>query len=417
MKNADFYNGNIAFIKTDNVRHGYIDRNFNDYLSELGNEQISRTTLQPNDIITTIIGATEKVVARSAIIQKDLLPCNINQNIVQIRINDAIISPYYVYFYLNSFYGKNYLYYYSRQTEQINLNCNEVSYVRIPRFSNKFQSLLDDIFVKSQLSVQNAEKGYKSAEELLNIELHINGIQNSKNYSIKSYLNSFCKTKRLDAEYYQDKYDKLFPLIKNPEKLSNIVKIAKSIEPGSDEYRQDGIPFIRVSDLSKFGISETEIYLDKAKYKSAIKPKKDSILFSKDGSIGIAYKVEEDIDAVTSSALLHLTVKTTDILPDYLALTLNSNVVQLQAERDSGGSIIEHWRLGDIKELVIPVLDIKIQTKIAQKVQESFRLRNRANDLLKKGIQSVEIAIEKNEEYASQWLIENTNEIYHKDKY
>ncbi len=409
MKNADFYNGNIAFIKTDNVRHGYIDRNFNDYLSELGNEQISRTTLQPNDIITTIIGATEKVVARSAIIQKDLLPCNINQNIVQIRVNDAIISPYYVYFYLNSFYGKNYLYYYSRQTEQINLNCNEVSYVRIPRFSNKFQSLLDDIFVKSQLSVQNAEKGYKSAEELLNIELHINGIQNSKNYSIKSYLNSFCKTKRLDAEYYQDKYDKLFPLIKNPEKLSNIVKIAKSIEPGSDEYRQDGIPFIRVSDLSKFGISETEIYLDKAKYKSAIKPKKDSILFSKDGSIGIAYKVEEDIDAVTSSALLHLTVKTTDILPDYLALTLNSNVVQLQAERDSGGSIIEHWRLGDIKELVIPVLDIKIQTKIAQKVQESFRLRNRANDLLKKGIQSVEIAIEKNEEYASQWLIENTN--------
>lgn len=417
MKNADFYNGNIAFIKTDNVRHGYIDRNFNDYLSELGNEQISRTTLQPNDIITTIIGATEKVVARSAIIQKDLLPCNINQNIVQIRVNDAIISPYYVYFYLNSFYGKNYLYYYSRQTEQINLNCNEVSYVRIPRFSNKFQSLLDDIFVKSQLSVQNAEKGYKSAEELLNIELHINGIQNSKNYSIKSYLNSFCKTKRLDAEYYQDKYDKLFPLIKNPEKLSNIVKIAKSIEPGSDEYRQDGIPFIRVSDLSKFGISETEIYLDKAKYKSAIKPKKDSILFSKDGSIGIAYKVEEDIDAVTSSALLHLTVKTTDILPDYLALTLNSNVVQLQAEKDSGGSIIEHWRLGDIKELVIPVLDIKIQTKIAQKVQESFRLRNRANDLLKKGIQSVEIAIEKNEEYASQWLIENTNEIYHKDKY
>lgn len=409
MKNADFYNGNIAFIKTDNVRHGYIDRNFNDYLSELGNEQISRTTLQPNDIITTIIGATEKVVARSAIIQKDLLPCNINQNIVQIRVNDAIISPYYVYFYLNSFYGKNYLYYYSRQTEQINLNCNEVSYVRIPRFSNKFKSLLDDIFVKSQLSVQNAEKGYKSAEELLNIELHINGIQNSKNYSIKSYLNSFCKTKRLDAEYYQDKYDKLFPLIKNPEKLSNIVKIAKSIEPGSDEYRQDGIPFIRVSDLSKFGISETEIYLDKAKYKSAIKPKKDSILFSKDGSIGIAYKVEEDIDAVTSSALLHLTVKTTDILPDYLALTLNSNVVQLQAERDSGGSIIEHWRLGDIKELVIPVLDIKIQTKIAQKVQESFRLRNRANDLLKKGIQSVEIAIEKNEEYASQWLIENTN--------
>jgi hypothetical protein len=41
----------------------------------------------------------------------------------------------------------------------------------------------------------------------------------------------------------------------------------------------------------------------------SLKPTKDTILFSKDGSVGIAYKVEQDVDLITSSALLHLKVK------------------------------------------------------------------------------------------------------------
>ena len=42
-----------------------------------------------------------------------------------------------------------------------------------------------------------------------------------------------------------------------------IVTIKKSIEPGSSEYLDKGIPFIRVSDMNKFGISEPRVYLSK----------------------------------------------------------------------------------------------------------------------------------------------------------
>lgn len=74
-----------------------------------------------------------------------------------------------------------------------------------------------------------------------------------------------------------------------------------------------------------------------------IKPRKDTILLSKDGSVGIAYKVSEDMNAITSGAILHLSVKADEVLPDYLTLVLNSKVVQMQAERDSG-SILQHWK-------------------------------------------------------------------------
>lgn len=115
------------------------------------------------------------------------------------------------------------------------------------------------------------------------------------------------------------------------------------------------------------------------------------------------------MDCITSGALLHLSVKKTTILPDYLALVLNSKIVQLQAERDSVGSIINHWRLPEIEMVLIPMLDYDIQNQISQKVQESFKLRKDSKNLINVAIRAVELAIEKNEEYASQWLIENSN--------
>ena len=43
---------------------------------------------------------------------------------------------------------------------------------------------------------------------------------------------------------------------------------------------------------------------------------------------------------ISSSGILHLTMKDNAVLPDYLTLVLNSKLVRLQAERSAGGSII-----------------------------------------------------------------------------
>ena len=209
----------------------------------------------------------------------------------------------------------------------------------------------------------------------------------------------------MDAEYYLPKYDALFETLSKftTANLGELVSIKKSIEPGSEAYQDEGIPFVRVSDVNKFGISEPSIRLSPAIVSDieSLYPRKNTILLSKDGSIGIAYKVEEDMQVVTSGALLHLTVKdTSQILPDYLTLTLNSQIVQLQAERDCNGAIIQHWKPSDIEKVRIPVLDTDKQKEISDKVQESFRLRKEAKRLLEKAIKAVETAIETDEETA-----------------
>lgn len=275
---------------------------------------------------------------------------------------------------------------------------------------NKSKSLLENAKVQVENVIQTG--GYKTlleqslyyfrlAEWLLLQELFLDYWQSrgSVSCSIKSF-SAVQSTGRLDSEYYQPKYDELFEHLAKYKctKLGDIVAIKKSIEPGSDSYIEEGIPFIRVSDVNKFEIGKTDLHLSPKEFNiEVLRPHKDTIIFSKDGSIGIAYKCEKNLDIITSGALLHLDIRNENILPDYLTLVLNSIVTQLQAERDSNGAIIQHWKLDDIKKIIVPVLPMQIQSLIAEKVQKSFALRKQSKRLLEQAKRMVEEEIEKKE--------------------
>ena len=138
-------------------------------------------------------------------------------------------------------------------------------------------------------------------------------------------------------------------------------------------------------------------------YGDIIMPEKDTILLSKDGSVGIAYKVEENTNIITSGAILHLTVKDDSVIPDYLTLALNSIIVKMQAERDAGGSVIQHWKPSEIEKVIIPILDNEVQVQITEKVQESFALRRESARLL----ELAKTAIEQGEDKAMELLTQN----------
>ena len=276
----------------------------------------------------------------------------------------------------------------------------------------RFQKIVQDQFLLANDKRLKSAKLYEEAEELLDRYLNISDLSQEKAINIVSLSQSMQLSGRLDAEYYQPKYATLLRILKklttkNLGGANGIVSIKKSIEPGSEAYQDEGIPFIRVSDVDNFGISQTSIKLsqDIVPNVERLYPTKDTILLSKDGSVGIAYKVAEDMKVVTSGALLHLTVKDqSQVLPDYLTLILNSPIGQLQAERDCNGAIIQHWRPNDIEKVLIPILDMNKQKEIADKVQKSFKLRRESERLLDIAKQAVEIAIETDEDTALSWL-------------
>ena len=91
-------------------------------------------------------------------------------------------------------------------------------------------------------------------------------------------------------------------------------------------------------------------------------------------------------------------------MPDYLTLVLNSVIVGMQAERDAGGSIIQHWKPSEIENVIIPKLSQEIQQEITNKAKESFALRRESKRLLNLVKTAVETAIEQGENEALKLL-------------
>lgn len=376
------------------------------YMAENDYDRLNKYALTTNDILVSVVGT----LGNACIIQEHEVPAIFSCKSTAVRANS--VNPFYLLSYLNSKYGRELLCRKERGAIQKGLNLDDLKTLDIPLFSEDLSKRVEYLITKALNSISCAKQVYSEAEVQLETILCSATIAPSKNHSIKTLAVSFLKSSRLDAEYYQPKFDVLFDtLAKFPNMRlggnDGIVDIKKSIEPGSDAYKDEGIPFVRVSDVSKYEITAPEIYLsyDVVENVDALYPKKDTILFSKDGSVGIAYKLECDEDIITSGALLHLTVKnTSEILPDYLTLALNSTVVQMQAERDSNGAIIQHWKPSEIENVIVPVLDIDKQKELSEMVQKSFALRRQSKQLLEYAKQTVEMAIEQGEDTALAWL-------------
>jgi type I restriction enzyme S subunit len=322
------------------------------------------------------------------------------------------IDPYYLMVFLRCKYGFEQLLRQRELTIQYQLTLPRVKAVDVFLADDKLQKAVNRLCGKSREFQKNSNEAYQFAEQTLMEIVKFPDFSAFGTHSIKSINESFTLSGRLDAEYYQPKYDALFETLSRFKcaKLggaNGLVNITKSIEPGSEAYVEEGIPFVRVSDVSRFELSEPEIKLrsDILPNPEVLFPQKDTILLSKDGSVGIAYKVETPMSVITSGALLHLKIRDkSTILPDYLTLVLNSPIVQLQAERDSNGAIIQHWKPSEIENVIIPILEMDLQKEIAAKVQESFTLRKQSKQLLEYAKQAVEIAIEQGEGVALKWL-------------
>lgn len=398
---AQYVEQGVMFLRVQNIMQNYFNLNDVVYITQQQSEAIKRSKLNKNDVLLTITGVS---YGKSAVVTENLSGANINQHSVKMELKN--FNPYCLSTFLNSKFGKFQSDKYIIGVTRPALDYDSIRNFIIPSFSEEFQKKIEDTILSAQKIERRADENYHAAEKTLSEALNLENFNpTSENITIKSFSASFSLSGRLDAEFYQPKYDDLKKFLENLKtyELGDLVKIFKSIEPGSDCYGTEGTPFIRVSDVNKFGIAEPEIKLA-GNYDVSLFPRKNTILLSKDGSIGIAYKVREDLAAITSGALLHLTIKDKSILPDYLTLVLNSEIVQMQAERDSNGAIIKHWKPDDIKKVVIPVVEREIQEKIAAQVAESFRLRSESEKLLFKAKKAVEIAIESGEDVAIKFL-------------
>jgi len=376
-------------------------------------EELKAKYLKDNDILMTLTGDPPDVGKVQLIYNppKDQLSWNQRVALLRLKKQDNIASPEFLFVVLSSKYCRDHIERWAKGIRQRNVGNPAVLSMAIPVLP-KLQNTLSELVEKSFDLINQSRSLYSRAKQLLLSELGLLEWKPKHTLSfVKNFSNSI-ESDRFDAEYFQPKYEEIAEVVKKYkggfDELGNLVKIKKSVEPGSEAYQENGVPFVRVSNLSKFELSDNNQQFISEELYNELKthqPKQGEILLSKDATPGMAYFLnEEPQKMIVSGGILRLKMDSKQILPEYLTLVLNSVIVQKQIERDAGGSIINHWRPDQVKATLIPILKNEKQKEIKELVEKSFNDRKLSKSLLEIAKLGVEMAIEKDEQEAEKWI-------------
>jgi len=382
------------------------------YISKHAYVFLKKTQLYGKEIIINKIGKPGSVYIVPPLNKK--ISLGMNQFMIRPIEN---INAGYLYVYMICLYGSSLLKQKVTGAVPLSIDKNSVRSVTIPILEESFQNKIDHILNQHFTFKSNSKYLYSQAESLLLKELGFKDFKPKYDLSYTANLSDALGVHRVDAEYFQPAYANLIRKMKGRIVLKPlrkfILSIQKGIEVGSDNYEEEGKPFIRVSNLSINGFTgRDQKYISEGLYqqlKTTYEPKEGDFLLTKDATPGIAYIVKEPVEGIISSGILKLKINDNEIDKEYLVLCINSLVGKMQIERDSGGSVIIHWKLEQIKRLEIPILPSQTQQKIALLVQQSHKARKKAKELLEIAKRAVEIAIEKNEKEALDYISKSEN--------
>src|SRR3989338_6058782 len=383
MKEESFYGGDVKFIKTDNLRENQIVENFNHYLSDKGASKLKNALLKEDDLIVTIIGATYDVVGRVARVFSDLGRATINQNISLIR--PTIASGYLACFLMGK-YGKQQLYYLSRQTEQVNLNNAEVADVLVPIASDDFVNKIHTLHNQTHDLYIRSKHLYQEAEQQLLKEINLTDYKPSnKNTSVRS-LTECLADDRFDAEYWQVDFDAIQNTIKKHkdgfDTLDKLFDISgkKSRIDLEKEYL-----YAELADVnSANGTIDSFIALQGKELPSrgrmALK-KNDIIVSSVEGSLEkVALVLSEEKNIIGSTGFFVLRQRAYE--PEVALVLLKSKPIQRLLKRQAQGTILTAIPRTSLPRVLLPKLNPSVQKQVKEKVVQSHKERQEAKDLL-----------------------------------
>ena len=400
----NYVDDGILFLRAQNVRPLSIDLTSNPvYISAEDAERLQENTIHHKDVLITRTGAN---AGQCAIYIENSSAISSSHTFI---VKSGNLNPFFLAIFLNTKYGITLIDRGRYGSTQPEIAPPYLYQIPIPDW-NSLPSVIEKTYLQSKELTELSKTRYTEAQTLLLTELGLANWQPEHQLTFVKNYSDTQQADRIDADYFQPKYDKIVNAIKNYsggwDTLENLVTLKKCVEVGSKEYLETGIPFVRVSNLSPFEITQ-EKYISEELYEEIIEhqPKQGEILLSKDATPGIAYYLREAPEKmIPAGGILRLKSKTDRIRNEYLTLVLNSILTQEQINRDVGGSVILHWRPDQVAETVIPILPEKKQYEIQQKITESFDLRKHAKDLLEHAKRAVEIAIEQDEQTAINWL-------------
>ncbi len=308
------------------------------YVSEEFFKTMKKGILLNKDVLIVKDGAT---TGKVGIYKNEFKNAAINEHVFILRANENLIPEY--------------LYYVLRSEEFQRSLENKIQGI-IPGINLKFAELL--------IPLPPLEKQLEIVEEIEQYQKVIDGARQV----VENY--------RPNIEIHSDW------------ELVSLEDIATKITDGTHatpKYVSEGIPFLRVSDITK--TSKENKYISKEEHTELIKrchPEKGDILYSKNGTIGVAELVTREDEFSIFVSLCLIKPDKNKVNSNFLANILNSSFVYKQAMNLSKSGTVTNLHLVEIRKIKIPLPSLEIQKEISSELQKEFEILQSFKNIINK---------------------------------
>ena len=379
--------------------------------SEQYENEFKNNRVVKNSIVCTI---KRRICKAFAFADEPRFPLAMNQD-VAFFIPKTKINSTYLATYLSCKIGQTFA---NRQkTEQINPYISVANLSSLPIFlcSDTFQLEIERLVKSAHAKLEESKTLYAEAEKMLLDELGLSNWQPStENVAVKSLKESFLETGRLDAEFYQPKYDELKEIIRTNAKYVRDVSSIAIYNQRGEQPRYVANGDLRV--INSKHILEQHLDYDNFERTSSnewnSEPtaqvfKNDILIYTTGANVGRTNVYLSDEKALASNHVNILRVENENAI--YVSFVLNSLVGRMQTRQIITGSAQAELYSNAIAKFIVPFVDKSIQEKIIKNVQESFFAQNQSKQLLELAKHAVEVAIEQDENVALAMIKEKTN--------
>ena len=395
----EYQEDGVKFVMVRNLHEHNIDFEDVKYITPEMDKFLKQCKPARGDILLSKVGS----IGVSAVVPNDAPDFNIFVSLAVIKGVSPKLQTY-VSTFLNSRFGRLQAERVAKGISQPDLHLEDIREFIIPIPSDKFADKISSIILKAESLRKQSEHLYADAENLLASELGLDKLDLSESvFSIKN-VSDVQNTKRIDAEHYKPKYQRLFEHLRKTGqavKLADWVKepLKRGVQP---EYVDDG----DVKVINSQHVSKTQIELEdnrtttkefcQAGSNKRATIKQYDVLLNSTGyiTIGRSQTLLEKIDAMVDGHVTIIRPKD-DLDPVYLGVYLNSLPGLLQTERGWTGSSGQiELRIEIVENFLVWKPSMKIQLKIRQMIEQSYQARQEAKRLLAEAKSAVEKMIE-----------------------
>jgi restriction endonuclease S subunit len=408
----------IPFLRVNEIQNGLVKTTSSTaFLPQhvLDKNPSTISTAYPFDIVIAKGGNS---LAKLGLLPTDFPKYALSRDLIAVRTSDLKINKYFVWLFLHSAYGQSILWRTASQTGQPHLTLPSIEQLAIPKYSKEFEATAETLYMQSERLKNKSIETYRQAEIVLLETLSMADFSPAtppegkspatETVNIKSFKDSFAATGRLDAEYYQPKYEvyqsHVFNSAAGWDSLANICNLKDSnyTPKEASEYA-----YIELADIDKSGgvTGCTRAIGKELPSRARRKVEAGDVLISSiEGSLTSCAIVPKSLDGALCSTGFYV-VDSDKINSETLLVLFKSELMQSLLKQSCSGTILTAINKAEISNLPVPMIDAKAQQKIATLVQQSFTLKAESEHLLAVAKRAVEMAIEQDEDTALDWLL------------